>query len=382
MCSCCILLYLVSKKYIGGVGALIAGVLAGTWTATNNAVFWTAAVFDVLSALFCLASIWIWQLGWNRKYPLIYFIGGAFVYFLAIRTKEFAIGLPVILFLISLMLEKRSLAETVSSLLPYWLVMAVLGAAYLHLFHLGVSLTEPGSNPYAFHFSSIANTLIFYFSRTFYVQQLGVLGPMLAAGMLLTAAVWNPGVGRLVIVGLGGFLVLLGPTLLLGAHQDALYLYAPHFFLAFAIGSLFTLPFFWKCVVLAASGVLIIAPPTVLGFSYLTNLFSMKTADYSEQFHSFLRAIGNVQRGSTIFIAGLENYMNPFSYGPGNSVKVAMKERSLKFVIEKPREVLLKEYCATGSPKYFIAFHGNAARNETALASRSCDQAVSGTSEQ
>ncbi len=373
----CILLYLISKKYVGRSAALLAGVLAGTWVAANNAVFWTAAIFDILAVLLCLTSIWVWQLAWNCKVRIIYFIVGAVAYFLAIRTKEFAIGLPVLLFLVSTMLEKRSLSETLQSLVPYLAVMLVCGVTYLQLFYSGVSTAESSPNPYALDLFSVADNFVFYFSRAFYVQQVGPFGPIVAAIVFLAAGVRMPYYKTFVFVCFCGFSLMLGPTLLLGAHQDVLYLYAPHFFLALAIGSLFLLPAFWKAIALSVSVSLVVLPPDILGFSYLTNLYSKKTAEYREQFNSFLRAVGKIQSGSTIFIFGLETYMNPFSYGPGNSVKVAEKDSSLEFVIEKPRDVLIKEFCATQSSRYFIAFHGNDAWDETELASKSCDPAVS-----
>jgi len=103
----CLLLYWIAKRYIGVGGAFLAAVLAGTWVVANDAVIWTAAIFDLFGATLCLLSIYLWQTGAQNK-RVIWIVLGAFVYFLTIRAKEFAITVPLLILAISLLLEKQS----------------------------------------------------------------------------------------------------------------------------------------------------------------------------------------------------------------------------------------------------------------------------------
>ena len=52
----CALLFAIAVRYIGRAGAVIAALLAATWFASNDAVGWTAAIFDLLGATLCATT--------------------------------------------------------------------------------------------------------------------------------------------------------------------------------------------------------------------------------------------------------------------------------------------------------------------------------------
>jgi hypothetical protein len=104
--------------------------------------------------------------------------------------------------------------------------------------------------------------------------------------------------------------------------------------------------------------------------------YEVKSSMSRDQFSSFLKVTGEIARGSTIFVAGVEPYFNPFSYGPGYSVMIEKKDSSLKFVVEKPPDELKKEFCESKFPKRFVTFYGREARDETQLVSDSCGRRI------
>lgn len=367
-----VLLYLVSRKYVGHFAALTAAGLAAAWTVANGAAYWTAAVFDLLAATFCLLSIVLWQRAHGSRFGSLFVLGGAVTYFLALRTKEFAIGLPVLLLMMGWLLDRRPLARLAGELLPYLAVMGLIGARYADLLFDSNLLADPQNDPYGLHFGAVFGNLWFYFSKAFYADAFGIAPAAVVAGAVLVAASASDRYRRLLAVCCGGFAILLGPTLLLTNHPDPLYLYAPHYFLSLAIAALMPLGAVGAGAATVISLSLVVGP---LGSAWLANIHGFLEAKSSanrQQFQSFLSAAGEIRTGSTFFITGLEPYFNPFSYGPGHSARIHTKDRSLKFVIELPRDQLVSAFCAAPSPKQFIAYDGVTARRETEAVLGSC----------
>lgn len=367
-----VLVYLLARKYLGSLAAVTAAGLAAAWIAANAAAYWTAAVFDLLAATFCLFSMVLWQRAQGSRFGWLYILGGAAMYFLALRSKEFTIGLPVLILMMGVLLDRRPVGRLATELLPYFAIMFLVGGRYAYLLSGSSLLASPQGDPYGLHFGGIFGNLWFYYSKAFYAD---AFGPAPAAGvaiLLLAAGAASSRYRRVLALCCGGFVILLGPTLLLTNHLDPLYLYAPHYFLALAIAALIPLGVFGAGAAAVISMSLVVFP---LGSAWLANVHGFLEARSSashQQFQSFLSAAGEIRTGSAFYISGLEPYFNPFAYGPGHSVRVLTRDRSLKFVIDMPKGELTAAFCAEQPPKQFIAYVGVTAKNETEEVLRSC----------
>lgn len=133
---------------------------------------------------------------------------------------------------------------------------------------------------------------------------------------LLAYAAWRSAQARRVIaVGFAGFVILLGPTLLLSAHLEVLYLYAPHFFVALAVAALLTVPGVCRLGGVAFAAALIVLPAQSKWNKTIMEFNDVKSSMIRDQFEAFDKLSAQLPRGSSVFVAGLEPYHNPFAYG-------------------------------------------------------------------
>ena len=367
----CLLLFWIAKKYIGAGGAALAAVLAGTWVVANDAVFWTAAVFDLVGATACLLSIFLWQLG-VRQNRWVWIVLGALVYFLSIRTKEFAISLPIIILFISHLLEKQSLRASITRLWPYWLVMGVMGVWYGVL--MQKSAIVGNSDAYGLHFSGILENLNYYLGTMFYENlwdpQRRVWNALHGFMILAAAILWILAIVRsahyrkVLMVSVIGFLGLLGPTLLLKNHLGQLYLYAPHFFLAMAIGALFPLGLMYR-IAIPALGIAIVAfPLSSQWFHEKRDYYVSHTLQTREQFELFQKHLPQIAPGAQVFIANLAQW-NPFDYQGGKPLKVMKQNSSLQLHAHLQDREAIMLFCKSSGPKIFIRMQGAQSIDET-----------------
>lgn len=373
----CVLVFLIARPHMSRPGAALAGILAATWIASNTAVFWTAAIFDLFGATLCLLAVLFRQLAQARNNDWRIDILGVATYFLAIRTKEFAIGLVVVMLLMSVLLGRRRILASLKALWPYLIVMALLAGRYVYLFASRPSSPAGSSNPYTLHPLDLFNNLAVYVGDVFYMDVFGFYGVVaICVAILLGSVVSNAGGWRVVAVGFAGFAILLGPTLLLSNHLDPLYLYAPHFFLAIAIGGLAGRGIPATMIALVTSVVLVVVPPGSNWNKNITNFTLAKGQIMREQFQSFRSLLSGIPGGSTIFISGVEPYFNPFSYGPGYSIKILANDKTINAVLEKPEDQLIAEFCAAKDPKVFVAFKDSAAADTTSTVLSECQGAA------
>lgn len=374
----CLLLFWIAKHYIGASGAALAAILAGTWVVANDAVFWTAAVFDLVGATACLISIFLWQLG-VRQNRWVWIVLGALVYFLSIRTKEFAISLPIIILFISYLLEKQSLKVSITRLWPYWLVMGVMGVWYGVL--MQKSAIVGNSDAYGLHFSGILENLNYYLGTMFYENlwdpqrrvwnALHVLMILVAGILWILAIVRSAHYRKVFIVCAIGFLGLLGPTLLLKNHLGQLYLYAPHFFLAMAIGALYSLGLMYRIAIPALSIALVAFPLSSQWFHDKRDYYVSHTLQTRDQFELFQKHLPQIASGSQVFIANLAQW-NPFDYQGGKPLKVMRQDASLGLQVDPNVAQLAVRFCKASTPKIFIRMEGNQSFDETAIIKAQC----------
>lgn len=372
----CVLLYMVAQRYATLIGALAAAVLAATWFSANTAAGWSAAIFDLLGATFCLAVVLLRIKALNARNAIPYDLAGALCYFLAIRTKEFAIGMIVVLLLMSVLVERQSLRRTLRELWPYLLVFAILAAKYGHL--LAVAPRQAG-DPYALTFSlaGVITNLDYFASALLYgpsgAEPLWITA--ILAAFVIAFLLSGSRARRVATWGIASFVVLLGPVLFLPARLDALYIYAPHFFVALAIGALVSgrvVPTAFAVVVVA--GVIALPHRTdsrknVIAWTY------EKGETNRELYYSAVAALTPIAKGSTVFIAGVERIHNPFWIHPGNALNVAFKDVGLKVVTEKPTAELVAAFCDAKEPRRFLLVDGRRVRDSTSSIAQQCTSA-------
>jgi hypothetical protein len=315
-----------------------------------------------------------WQASCAARRKTIYAIAGALLYFLAVRAKENIITLPLLLLLAGVLLEKKNLKPAVALIVPHLAVMATLGLLYANILRASPTYLG-GESMYALYFSEAYRNLYLYIKDVFYYQVAGKAGFLSVFAMFAAACVFSRHYRPLLLLCAVGFLLMLGPVLFLKGRAFSWHLYLPHFFLSLAIGALFSLNLFWKATSLLFAICLIFWPMNSFWYRAGTQVIAETTSLYKEQMASFLAEAGDIEPGSAIFIAGLEEHFSVFAWGPGNpgnAIMVAKKDPLLRFVIEKPEPVLLKEFCAAHGPKYFFRADGPLVENTTGEAAALC----------
>ncbi len=369
----CVLLYVLAVRYTNRAGALLAALLAALWFSAHPAVGWTAAIFDVLGVTLCFSAMLLRQRAVTAGNPLRFDIAGAACYLLAIRTKEFAFGLVALLVVQSLIVERQSLRMIARQMLPYFVVFAVYAVRYALLFpttapaqgdvyHLNISL------------SGILYNLNFYLRALFYVQDdsaaigLGILLTVLGAGLLAA----EDRAQRLGVFAIAGFVILLGPVLLLSGQRVPQYVYASHFFMALIIGALLTRRAVPALVATAAS-IVIVAAPFRTHFRENVINFQLGVGEANQaMLASGIKALGALPSKATVFISGVPIFFNPFS--TGNALRIAFKGTELDVEVEKPEAELAAKFCATAGEKRFLRFKGTQGTDVTAEMTSRCGQ--------
>jgi hypothetical protein len=206
------LLWLIVRRL--GAGPLAAAG-ACLFFGVNMALFdnfWKPMyVFDVLCGTFSLVSIWCWARGrWILSF---------LAFWLAYKSKELAVMLPVALACYELWFGKRRWKY----LLPFFAVSLSFGLQGI--------LRSPGTgNDYSFHFTfdSLAHTAPFYAGRFFLLPYLGFAIPLL----FIVAR------NRRLWFGLAAMSLFLFPLLFLPGRVFSAYCYLPLAGLAIALTGL------------------------------------------------------------------------------------------------------------------------------------------------
>ena len=371
----CVLAYAIARRFTSHAGALLAGVLSALWFSANGAVGWTTAIFDLFAATLCLAIVLLRQMSRQRGDRIALDLAGAACYLVAIRTKEFAIGMIAVLFVLNVLVERQSIRATIRQLLPYLAVFLVYAARYAQL--VGTSTWSSG-DPYKpqLSVSSIATNLALYVSKLFYaetrVESIAVVVVVLMFGVGLAVA--NGSARRAALWGIASFIILLSPLLLLPARVDPLYLYAPHFFVALAIGALVTDRLRATAAAALVVAAILIPPIWPHPRSHIIDFYYDLGERNRALFHSAVKILERAPPGSTVFISGLEPFFNPFSTQPGNAVNVGLRQFDVKVDIEGTEGDLARRFCEAKGARYFLRADGKRLSDVTGDAESACER--------
>ena len=378
----CVLIYTIAARYVGRSGALLTALLGAMWFSALTAVGWPAAIFDLLGATLCFSTLLLRQVAIRSSSSIGYDLAGATCYLLAVRTKEFALGLVVLLVLMNLIVERKSVRVTLKELLPYGVVFVVYAFRYARL----MATAPPASGTaYALDFSgsTVLSSLGFQVSTAFYGEFIGVIGvTSVIVGLAAALSTAGAEARRVAAFGFAGFVIMLGPTLLLATNSNtayhALYLYTPHFFLALVIGSLFGRRILPTLVAVAISLTVLVPPNWVHQRQNVVNFYLAMGEVSRAEFFSAVNLLAPLPKGATVFISGVEPFLNPFANGPGKSLAIAFKDRTLAVVVELLDTELLAKFCEEPGPKRFLRFAGKQGSEATAEMGTRCDRRKGG----
>jgi hypothetical protein len=203
------LLWLVVRRLGAGyLAAAAACLFFGVHMALFDNFWKPMYVFDVLCAGFSLASLY----GWMRGRWVLSFLA----FWLAYKSKELAVMLPLLLACYELWFGKRQWKP----LVPFFLVSLSFGVQ-------SMMLNQGRDNEYTFRFTlaAIARTLPFYAGRVFLVPYLGFAVPL----FVLFAR------NRRTWFGLTAMALFLFPMLFLPGRVFSAYCYLPLTGLAIAL---------------------------------------------------------------------------------------------------------------------------------------------------
>ena len=271
-----------------------------------------------------------------------------------------------------MLLERKAIKDCFKLLTPHFIIFVLLGLVYLNLF-IASPLSADTEKTYSLYINfTVLENFWFYLTKALYIDAVGIYFSIAGSALILIAAITSSQIRPVLVVCFVGFCMLLGPVLLLSNHLDKLYLYAPHFFLAFAFGALLSVNLHFSIAASICSLIIVITPISSNWAANVHNFYNVKTSNILMQYESFKLISSKIEKGSRLFISGLDRYFNPFSNGPGRAVKIMKKDQSLKLFIEKPKSELSREFCTSTTPKYFFHYEMNQLIDETSTMLENC----------
>ena len=193
-----IVLYLILRRLKLPPVASCGGTLLFMFHVATFDIYWKPMyVYDLLCGTFCLLTVLLYIQGnW---------ILGLITFWLAYKSKEIAVMLPLVLLAYHLLEGTK----TWKRLIPYFAISLNFGLQ-------GILLNPNKDNAYTLHFTpgTIWNGLTYYSSALFFLPY----ALLLAAILMKDRRIW---------LGLLAFFILLFPMLVLPGRQFAAYCYAP-----------------------------------------------------------------------------------------------------------------------------------------------------------
>lgn len=367
----CYLIFLFTRNYLSRTGAFAASILSGVWFSANTALGWFAAINDIICATFCLATLVLHQSAIRRRSAFLFILQIA-AQILAIRSKEIALGLVIPVFLTGILLEKLKIREALRFNVSNILLTMVYTVQYLSV-RLNESFNSDGS-VYSLHLSPtlvITNTLKYtrmllfvdryfnipvgdiniYFDK-WYITFAVIIACFIALLVTTFRERWN-----ILIFATVTYLVTMGPLLLLKSQFSELYLYTPHFFFAIIC-----------CIGIGCSKrmsrtlsyllvVMIIVLQSYGSFRIKqSKIHFERTEVCHEQFDIATCLLRGSDNRTTVVVSGVEPYFNPFEYGSGYSMQVALRDPTIKVLTGQHREEMQEKYCQQPSPRRYLDF--------------------------
>jgi hypothetical protein len=175
-----------------------------------------------------------------------------------------------------------------------------------------------------------------------------------------------------IVLRLAGFVVMLGPTLLLSAHRHLVYLYAPHFFMALAIGALFERQDHSDRYRIGHRDSRSRSTNVVLFSRIHDRPLSKLRRNQPGAVSACNGAAEAIEISDDRLHSGLEPFFNPFYFPPNSPIKTAFRDDTINVVVEQPEAELVDKFCAAMKPRRFLRFSEAAGEEITAQIEASC----------
>lgn len=340
----CVLIFVIATKVVPFNRALICALVAACWESMLGAASWIGAIFDLAGATWCLAAVLLYALYARSAHAgrrsLALGVAAVVFHVLAIRTKEFALALIVVLAAWDfLTVEKSGWRERAIRLGPHLAITLVYSLAYAHLYLHHQSFVTSGSYRMSLSLASIIAGIAYYFSGAFYVE-LAASGAMsmvagLAVALFVILLALTSRVGRAAIV---SAFALLSAVLMLAHQRSLLYLYAPHFFLALALCSVrvHSRVATWATVLAAC---VLVWWPVHNGSLRNGRQFVLSKGAYSKTlFDDYVTAMRGEPPPREVTVAVSQTYFDPFTNGSGDAIRLFYRSKEIKVNVVQERD--------------------------------------------
>jgi len=347
----------------------------GTLSTTAETVTYIGAIFDVLCLFFILASI-VAFMSQKRGAALL----SAILFFLALRTKEFAIVLPLVL--LGMLYCASPIPRPTQVLKRLWIQLAIWAIflyKYAVLIHRMIPATAPG-NPYRIHanFKTVITSLTYYIALIFHAdapRQKSII--LIFTVAIAVYALWRR--NRWTLWALAAFVLTILPVSIIPGVRYPFYVYAPQLFLLLAFA--LTIDDALKLSIndarnrwVAATAIAALILTSVVSFQrspYFTNRvnwavgvrkISAVTANDASKLFS------GIAPDSMLFISSGKDAPWLLLPGPCDFLNVPRRSLSFTCVLGGPDDIH-KQYDAHRGPKHFLTYDSDGSLHMPEVAS-------------
>jgi len=349
--------FLMRRMGASALATLAALCAFATLNTTAQTVTYLGAIFDVL-CLFLMLSSTLAFLSKKRATVLL----SALLFFLALRTKEFAIVLPVLLLAIAYY------EKTLRRLWMHLSIWAVFLVQYALLIRRMIP-TIPAGNPYTIHADprTILTSFLYFTSLIFHEEAhprraaaILLLVVAMAAYALYRRRAW-------ILWNLAAYALTLLPVAIIPGNRAQFYVYAPAMFLLFAaaltvediIGLLVANPRTRWITVAAATAAVLLSVALFQKGPYFKNriafiLFQRSTAQRTASDLSTL--LPRLAPDSQLLVYQGGNVPWLLYPGPCDYLNLPLRRQAYNCILTGSHEDARQQYAAQKPPKYYLVY--------------------------
>jgi len=366
--NCALAFLLLRRLGLERVLALASVGVFGVLSTTAQTATYLGAVFDVLGAFFVLTSTLAFLSEWRGAKAL-----SAVLFFFAMRTKEFAIVLPM-LFVVLTAMEMplkpagQFLGEAIRRLWAILLVWIIFVARYLSFVP---SHHVSPDNPYLMHFdpATILTSFAYYGALVFGLENtmLGKSATIAAVALLsvLAYGITRRRIGLVFCV--MAFVLLVLPVGTMPGQRSPYYAYAPQIFLLGAT-AFFLQDLTWWAVHSPSRRMMVTAclGLAMLGWGawfrgsvyFVSRMYFSQTLreESTKSVEDVARVLPRVAPGSHVYVNSGSHTPWLFVAGPCAYYAVLIRDRAVSCFLGKPEAELRTLYAADTGPKYWLDY--------------------------
>ncbi|HSR05904.1 MAG TPA: hypothetical protein VLM42_02030 [Bryobacteraceae bacterium] len=349
--------FLMRRIGASALATLAALCAFATLSTTAQTATYIGAIFDVLCLFFILAT----TLAFLSKKPGAAAFS-ALLFFLALRTKEFAIVLPVLLLAIAYY------ERTLRRLWIHLSIWAVFLIQYALLIRRMIPST-PAGNPYTIHADprTILTSFLYFTSLIFHEEahpRRAAAILLLVGAMALYAAYRRRG---WIVWNLAAYALTLLPVTIIPGNRAQFYVYAPALFLLFAaaltledlIGLLTTNQRTRWVTVAAATAVVLLSVVLFQKGPYFKNriaftLFQRRSAQRTAS--DLTTLLPHLAPDSQLLLYQGGNVSWLLFPGPCDYLNLPLRRQAYNCILSNTPDDARQQYAAQKPPKYYLVY--------------------------